>query len=549
MINSIYDGLDAVNKETEVTSNKQTNLDATFEQLIINAGDSNAEVVAARHDNTNGETFDTLPKRLDATSAQLATMDDLLGDKNGFTDLNWITPDVISAILDARKFIMQLGVNVRMPPYNAPCNGSDDDAVIIRQALQDVGENGRVYMPKPSIAYRINSPVYYKSGQRIDSSPNTPVHDYTGDYAFQAIGGVRFADDAIKNIGLRNLNIMDKANGKGGVKLKNVYLVDLDFIKTSGYANSEAKTIHIDDFFQVNLRTVQVNANPNGHGIYVDTKTGNSGQLNLYNTIVQRCKRAMEIAGSGNLIDGITMIGGAFGNNYELGLKIGKNVYNVTMTGIHFENHDGVLYSGTTALDMTQSSGTAAEGVTIQNCFFINNKYGIVSNGTKRVVLLGNQFDGRSIAGSVAITQGANDAGWIIGPQYITGVTTDIIPNGVNHINLMKLKISSDGVIFPQANEAGIYSGAGSPEGVVQAEIGSIYLRTDGEYGRQFYNKGSGTGKTGWSLLTMQLPVFTNANRPGASTVKPGTQIWNSDDKAPNYSDGSIWLDAMGNIT
>lgn len=70
---SLADGIDAINKETESTTNRQVNLDATFEQLIINAGESNAEIVAARHDNSNGQTYDTLPKRLDATTAQLAT--------------------------------------------------------------------------------------------------------------------------------------------------------------------------------------------------------------------------------------------------------------------------------------------------------------------------------------------------------------------------------------------------------------------------------------------------------------------------------------------
>ncbi|AYV74332.1 hypothetical protein C2H98_23745 [Niallia circulans] len=69
---SLADGLDAVNKETEATSKKQGDLEATFDQLIINAGDSNAEIVASRHDSVSGETYDTLPKRLDANSEQSA---------------------------------------------------------------------------------------------------------------------------------------------------------------------------------------------------------------------------------------------------------------------------------------------------------------------------------------------------------------------------------------------------------------------------------------------------------------------------------------------
>ena len=42
-------------------------------------------------------------------------------------------------------------------------------------------------------------------------------------------------------------------------------------------------------------------------------------------------------------------------------------------------------------------------------------------------------------------------------------------------------------------------SGAGSPEGVVTAPIGSIYSRSDGGLLTSFYVKQSGTGNTGWA--------------------------------------------------
>ena len=42
------------------------------------------------------------------------------------------------------------------------------------------------------------------------------------------------------------------------------------------------------------------------------------------------------------------------------------------------------------------------------------------------------------------------------------------------------------------------YQGTGTPEGVVDAKIGSIYQRTDGGAGTTIYVKESGTGKNGW---------------------------------------------------
>lgn len=40
--------------------------------------------------------------------------------------------------------------------------------------------------------------------------------------------------------------------------------------------------------------------------------------------------------------------------------------------------------------------------------------------------------------------------------------------------------------------------GTGSPEGVVKASVGVLYLREDGGAGTTLYVKESGTGNTGW---------------------------------------------------
>jgi hypothetical protein len=43
-----------------------------------------------------------------------------------------------------------------------------------------------------------------------------------------------------------------------------------------------------------------------------------------------------------------------------------------------------------------------------------------------------------------------------------------------------------------------LLSGSGSPEGVVTAPVGTLYLRDDGGAGTTLYVKESGTGNTGW---------------------------------------------------
>lgn len=101
---SLADGLDAINKETENTTSRQKHLENTFDQLIINEGNSNAEIVDARV-GENGSNFEKLGDRLDNFDSHLAEKDkemttlrnvDLtkLFNKNGFSTV--ITGDSLS---------------------------------------------------------------------------------------------------------------------------------------------------------------------------------------------------------------------------------------------------------------------------------------------------------------------------------------------------------------------------------------------------------------------------------------------------------------------
>ena len=67
---SIHDGIDAINKEVESTTNRQEHLEDTFDQLVINSGNSNAEIVDARV-GENGKSYAKLGDRLDEVDSQL----------------------------------------------------------------------------------------------------------------------------------------------------------------------------------------------------------------------------------------------------------------------------------------------------------------------------------------------------------------------------------------------------------------------------------------------------------------------------------------------
>ncbi len=79
---SIHDGIDAINKEVELTTKRQDALEKIHQQLIINAGDSNAEVVDARVDKSTGQSFATMGERLDAATEQFIKTDQRLNETN-----------------------------------------------------------------------------------------------------------------------------------------------------------------------------------------------------------------------------------------------------------------------------------------------------------------------------------------------------------------------------------------------------------------------------------------------------------------------------------
>jgi hypothetical protein len=87
---------------------------------------------------------------------------------------------------------------------------------------------------------------------------------------------------------------------------------------------------------------------------------------------------------------------------------------------------------------------------------------------------------------------GANQAELLIYGSTFAGVKA---PDG----DLTLRYATGKGVKIGSASGAGVYSGAGDPENVVTAPVGSLWLRTDGGAGSALYVKQSGAGFTGWA--------------------------------------------------
>lgn len=92
---SIHDGIDAINKEVESTTGRQQHLEGTFEQLIINEGNSNAEIVAGRV-KEDGTSFSTIGKRIADSEGKISVLENKIS-KNELHDccVTFITDDAI----------------------------------------------------------------------------------------------------------------------------------------------------------------------------------------------------------------------------------------------------------------------------------------------------------------------------------------------------------------------------------------------------------------------------------------------------------------------
>lgn len=93
--------------------------------------------------------------------------------------------------------------------------------------------------------------------------------------------------------------------------------------------------------------------------------------------------------------------------------------------------------------------------------------------------------------------------------------TTDGISNLCRMINELYNNMGGDG------NNVRIFNGYGSPESVVTAGVGSLFLRKDGTTDTTLYRKESGTGATGWvAVANFSVPVSIANGGTGQTTAQ-----------------------------
>ena len=100
---------------------------------------------------------------------------------------------------------------------------------------------------------------------------------------------------------------------------------------------------------------------------------------------------------------------------------------------------------------------------------------------------------------------------FVIGNSIFTDWKQYFLSNGPSRISIANSRFPSDSGLLTECerrlpNGTSVNSGSGSPEGVVTAPVGSLYLRADGGAGTCLYVKGSGTGNRGWVTSARWTP-------------------------------------------
>jgi len=298
------------------------------------------------------------------------------------------------------------------------------------------------------------------------------------------------------------------------------YLSKIEHLTVGGFAGHGVKCL---EQFNCAYDFVSVN-NCGGHGIYI--RGGNT-------TTLRGCYPSHCGAGyaSYRIVGGATLIG-CNGNDtannywgYFGGTTAADNGYdsypNISLIGCNLEGAEKCVRI------------LAGGQVSFENCYFkaaltTTEPFFIFDEGyTTSIVLINNRAESVSSVQPTALIKGIGGASgryiflgnryaslsWMHKAMYVNssgvniygGSTTLDIPGVYSEQPTYAVYAATSKGFAAETFYVGtgnttarLLSGTGSPQSVVTAPVGSMYLRQDGGTGTTFYVKESGTGNTGW---------------------------------------------------
>jgi hypothetical protein len=411
--------------------------------------------------------------------------------------------------------------------YGATGDGTTNDYAAIQSALDDAASAGGGTIFCPLGIYKTNSTLEIHSDTLLVGAGWATVIKSTA--AIPIIRAVA-TTDLTRGIGIENLTVDGGAIGNGGT---GIYITkQVGGGPTEAGRNNWIKNFHVTNCGTgiktvmdqgITLASGRVHGNGVGLDISDDSQLGLVSNVDFRANTVAGTKMVATgaiIAEAPDLIYGWKFDRCHWESNSGKGLVLDGATYNTfdtckweANTGTYVEMDDAVsgfrcdgnvfingTWNGTVAtptvkqLDLQAADSTLFFG----GQFNPGNTSGIVIGaGAYHTVF----FFTNITAGAIADTSGYT---YIFSPGY--GLQEWRLESGLP----FKFRAAGGGVaasvdgttgvdaVAHVIGDRGLYSGAGSPEGVKTARIGSIYMRTDGGAGTSMYVKESGTGSAGW---------------------------------------------------
>jgi hypothetical protein len=325
---------------------------------------------------------------------------------------------------------------VNVKDYGALGNNSQDDTTYIQSAIDAAGAGGFVYFPPGT--YKLTATIKFRDGQTWRGAGSGPMQPSSG---FTKLNWWGSGSDSV-------IESIDKTS--------NLFNVDIEGFWISCGGSTSMIAI---DFYRVSYSRISAchlsNTANGGIGIYMDANTSNQCYYNL----VERVRTAMGTTGG----TGYKVTGGANGNVFIDCQSQGDEI------GFHVATNDTVhtLFMGC----YVENNGAT--------CFKVQGAYTKMVGCVTEMTTNGIELTSDATGFCEVATTGQSAAG-VTNPYVWTSEP-------------------GPGNLAVTLGHAQILQGSGSPEGVVTARIGSLYLNTAGGTSTTLYVKTSGTGNTGWT--------------------------------------------------
>lgn len=404
-------------------------------------------------------------------------------------------------------------------------NGDGDDTAEIQAALNAAGENTKIVLHPKTGNYVISAALKFKNGQIIEgwggngqfntSDTNQVTIRMTGSATNAIFEPYNTSSDTV-NVQIRNL----KLQGNGST------LVGVSFYRTS-YSVIENCLITDCDI------GLEIDANTSNQAYFNEVRNSKIAYNDVVNIRLQRGANANRFYNVwlGGTDRSVEVLSPSSNNEFHA-----CNFQGVSSAGDGTDIH---LYSdyGSTYVygGWVEACGTAFHETTNGTV----NIFGATIGGNVTNIVSVNSVAPEGLKFFKRPNAAGTDIGTIaqIGPMWITNFSTSaaasmifniVARNATNTLdyawgygssttatlNQSSFYNGTNGTAFvnhktgsfmgnDEDSEIGLWTvgikqGTGSPEGVVTAEVGTIYLRRDGGAGTTFYVKESGSGNTGW---------------------------------------------------